>query len=45
MFSIDQRKALDIIKHYEEITKMGNKKTIRYEIMQGQMVKKLKDKN
>ena len=45
MFSIDQRKALDIIKHYEEIIKTGNKKTIRYEIMQGQMVKKLKDKN
>ena len=41
---IDQRETIDIIKRYEEIIKTGNKKTIRYEAMQGQMLKKFKDK-
>ena len=35
---IDQRQAIDIIKHYEEIIK-----TIRYEVIQGQMLEKLKN--
>ena len=35
---IDQRKAIDIIKHYEEIIK-----TIRYEVIQGQILEKLKN--
>ena len=41
---IDQRETIDIIKRYEEIIKTGNKKTIRYGAMQGQMLKKFKDK-
>ena len=36
------QKAIDIIKSYEEIIKMGNKKT-KYEAIQGQMLKKFKD--
>ena len=40
---IDQEEAIDIIKHYEEIIKMRNKKkTITYEEVQGQMLKGLK---
>ena len=35
---IDQRQAIDIIKHDEEIIK-----TIRYEVMQVQMLEKLKN--
>ena len=35
---IDQRQAIDIIKHYEEIIK-----TIRYEVIQGQILEKLKN--
>ena len=34
----DQRQAIDIIKYYEEIIK-----TIRYEVIQGKMLKKLKN--
>ena len=34
----DQRQAIDIIKYYEEIVK-----TIRYEVIQGKMLKKLKN--
>ena len=41
---IDQREAIDIIKLYEEIIKTGNKKTIRYKAIQGQIVKKFKEK-
>ena len=41
---IDQREAIDIMKHYEEIIKTGNKKTIRYETKQGQMLKTFKEK-
>ena len=41
---IDQREAIDIMKHYEEITKTGNKKTIRYEAKQRQMLKTFKEK-
>ena len=41
---IDQRETIDIIKRYEEIIKTGNKKTIRYEAMQEQMLKKFKGK-
>ena len=35
---IDQRQAIDIIKRYEEIIK-----TIRYEVIQGQMLEKFKN--
>ena len=42
---INQGKAIDIIKHYEKIIKMGSKKRIRYEAIQGQMLKKFKDKD
>ena len=38
---IDQRETGNIIKHYEEIIKIGNKKTIRYEVIQGQIWKDL----
>ena len=31
------------IEHYDEIIKTGNKNTIRYESIQGQMPKKFKD--
>ena len=41
---INQREAIDIMKHYEEIIKTGNKKTIRYETKQGQMLKTFKEK-
>ena len=41
---IDQGEAIDIIKHYVDIMKTENKKTIRYEAIQGQMLKKFKDK-
>ena len=41
---IDQREPIDIIKRYEETIKQANKKTIRYETIQGQMLKKFKDK-
>ena len=40
---IVQREAVDIIKHYEEIIKTRNKATIRYEAIQGQMLKKFKN--
>ena len=40
---IEQTEAIDIIKYYEEIIKTRNKKTIQYEAMQGQMLKKFKD--
>ena len=39
---IDHREALERIKHYVEIIKTGNRNTIRYESIQGQMLKKLK---
>ena len=43
---IDQEEAIDIIKHYEEIIKMRNKKkTITYEEVQGQMLKRFKDED
>ena len=42
---INQSEAVDIIQRYEEIIKTGNKKeTISYEAIQGQMLKKIKDK-
>ena len=41
---INQREDIDIMKHYEEIIKTGNKKTIRYETKQGQMLKTFKEK-
>ena len=39
---IDHREALERIKHYVEIIKTENRNTIRYESIQGQMLKKLK---
>ena len=41
---IEQGEAIDTIKHYEEVIKMGKKKTIRYEAIQGQMLRSLKIK-
>ena len=41
---IDQQEAIKRIKHCEEIIKTGDKKTIRYEAIQGRMPKKFKDK-
>ena len=38
---INQREAIDIVKRYEEIIKTETK-NIRYEAMQGQMLKKLR---
>ena len=40
---IDQTEAIDIIKHYEEIIETGNKKTIKYEAVNGQILKKFKN--
>ena len=41
---IDQGEVTDIIKRYEKIIKTGNKKTIRYKTIQGQILKKFKNK-
>ena len=32
---MEQGEDIDIIKHYEDLIKTGNKKTIRYEAIQG----------
>ena len=40
---VDQREAINKIKHYDEVIKTGNKNTVRYEKIQGQMLKRLKD--
>ena len=37
---VDQKEAINKIKYYDEIMKTGNKNTIRYESIQGQMMKK-----
>ena len=39
---IDQRKAIDIIKRYEEIIRTRNKKAITLVVIQGQMLKSWK---
>ena len=39
----NQKEAINKIKHYDEIIKTGNKNTIRYKSIQGQMLKKSKD--
>ena len=39
----DQKEAINKIKHYDEIIKTGNKNTIRYKSIQGQMLKKSND--
>ena len=41
--TIDKREVIERIKHYNEIIKTGNKTTIRYESIQGQMLKNFKD--
>ena len=41
--TVDQQEAINKIKHYDEIIKTGNKNTIRYESIEGQMLKKFKD--
>ena len=40
---VDQREAINKIKHYDEIIKTGNKNTIRYKPIQGHMLKKFRD--
>ena len=40
---VDQREAINKIKHYDKIIKTGNKNTVKYEKIQGQMLKRLKD--
>ena len=39
----DQREAINVINHYEEITKKQNKKIRGYTAIQGEMLKKFKD--
>ena len=41
--TIDKWEVIERIKHYNEIIKTGNKTTIRYESIQGQMLKNFKD--
>ena len=36
--NIDQKEAINKIKHYDEFIKTGNKNTIRSELIQGQML-------
>ena len=40
---VDQKEAINKIKYYDKILKTGNKNTIRYESIQGEMLKKFKD--
>ena len=40
---IDQRDVIKKIKHDDKIIKTGNKTTIRYESIQGQVLKRFKD--
>ena len=40
---VDQQEAINKIKHYDQIIKTGNKNNIRYESIQGKMLKKFKD--
>ena len=40
---VDQKEAINKIKHYDEVIRKGNKNTIRYESIQAQMLKKFKD--
>ena len=42
-FDIQKHNWSTTLKHREEITKTGNKNTVRYESIQGQMLKKFKD--
>ena len=41
--TIHKRKVIERIKHYNEIIETGNKTTIRYESVQGQMLKNFED--
>ena len=41
--TIDKREVIERIKHYNEIMKTGNKTTIRYKSIQGQMLKHFED--
>ena len=41
--TIDKREVIERIKHYNEIIKTGNKTTIRYKSIQGQMLKHFED--
>ena len=41
--TVDQQEAISKIKHYDKIIKIGNKSTIRYESIQGHMLKKFRD--
>ena len=40
---VDQKETINKIKHYDKITKAGNKNMIRHDSIQGQMYKKFKN--
>ena len=40
---VDHREVIERIKHYDDIIKTRNKNTIRYESIQGQILKKFKN--